>query len=132
MKKLALILIIPFSLLLGAQVASAQKTPMAPAGKQMKASTQRPAATAKTTWDSFKPETLSGTISIIEPGKKSIFVTSSGGVSFHFLVTKRTKIQIGGTSSTIAQLADQAHEQATVTFTARARGDVASSISVSS
>lgn len=133
MKKLALLLIIPFALLLGTQTASAQNKTMTPASthKQMKASTQQSTAASKPMWNSFKPETLKGTISIVEPGKKSLFVSASNGVSFHFLVTGRTKIHINGTRSTIADLAQLAQKQATVTFVARPRGDVAQSITVS-
>lgn len=126
MKKLALLLIIPFTLLLGIQTASAKQKTTAPA------SMQRAASTAKANWNSFKPETLSGTITVIQPGKKSVYVTASDGVSFHFRVTPKTKIRINGTRSSMADLAEQAHNQATVTFVAWPKGDVAKSITVSS
>ena len=131
MKKLALLLIIPFSLLLGSQMARAQNKAKATASTHMKASTQRPTASANGMWDSFKPETLNGTISIIVPGKKEMFLSADGG-SYEFRMTPRTKIRINGTSSTIAQLADQANKQATVSFVAWPKGDIASSIKVSS
>lgn len=132
MKKLAFFLIIPFTLLLGTQMGRAQEGATAPASTQMKASTQQPAASARANWNAFKPETLSGTISIIEPGKKSVFVSGPGGVSYKFLVTPRTKIQIGGTTSSFNDLVSQTQKKATVTFLARPKGDIAQSITVSS
>lgn len=71
-------------------------------------------------------------MSIIEPGKRSLFVSTSSGVSFHFVVTGRTRIRINGTPSTIAELAQQVQKQATVSFVARPSGDIAQSITVSS
>ncbi len=134
MKKLALLLIIPCALLLVAQTASAQNKTMAPASthKQMKATTQLPTVASRSMWDLFRPETVTGTMSIIEPGKRSLFVSTSSGVSFHFVVTGRTRIRINGTPSTIAELAQQVQKQATVSFVARPSGDIAQSITVSS
>lgn len=132
MKKMALFLIIPFTLLLGIQTANAQENTTAPANTHMKASSQRSASAASTMWNSFKPETLTGTISMIEPGQKEIFLSGSNGASFEFKLTPRTKIQIGGERSTIAQLAERAQNKATVTFVARPKGDIAHSITVSS
>jgi hypothetical protein len=83
-------------------------------------------------WESFRPETLNGTVSIVEPGKKSIFVTTSGGVSYKFVATAKTKIQINGTPSSMDELAEQSDKEATVTFVARPKGDVAQRIAVSS
>lgn len=126
MKKMALFLIIPCALLLGIQTAKAQQ-------KMKTSANTHPAASAQNNlWNSFRPETLSGTISIVAPGKKEMFLSSSSGASFEFIVTPKTKIKIGGTQSTIAQLADQVQKQATITFVARPKGDIAHSIKVNS
>lgn len=116
MKKLLLLLVIPFTLLLGVPTATAQ---------------EKIATPAETNWNSYRPETLSGTISMVEPGTKSVFVMGSGEVSYKFLVTPKTKIQIDGTKGTIEDLAGQAQKQVSVTFVARRNGNMAQSISVS-
>jgi hypothetical protein len=121
MKKLALFLIVTFTVLGAVQVASAREN-----------TKSKSENTGMSMWDSFKPETLKGKISIIEPGKKAVFLSAANGVSYQFLVTPKTRIQVAGAKTTIAQLADQANEHATVVFVARPQGDFARSITVSS
>ena len=116
MKKLVLLLIIPFALLLVVQPATAQ---------------QKATSSVETNWNSFRPETLSGTITMVEPGTKAVFVMGSGEVSYKFLVTGKTKIAIAGTKASIDELANQAQKQVTITFVARPHGNMAQSISVS-
>jgi len=116
MKKFMLLLIFPVALLLGVQTATAQ---------------QRATSSVEANWNNFRPETLSGTISMVEPGTRTVFVTGSDNVSYKFLVTNRTKIEVGGTASSIGALAGQTGQQVTVTFVARPNGDMAHSISVS-
>lgn len=116
MKKLVLLLMIPFALLLGVPTATAQ---------------EKTATPAETNWNSYRPETLSGTISIVETGTKSVFVMGSGGTSYKFLVTPKTKIEVDGTKGTIEDLAGQTQKQVSVTFVARRNGNMAQSISVS-
>ena len=121
MKNLALFLIVSFTVLGAVQVASAKEN-----------TNSKSENTRMSMWDSFKPETLMGKISIIEPGKKAVFLSAANGVSYQFLVTPKTRIQVAGAKTTIAQLADQANEHATVVFVARPQGDFAHSITVSS
>ena len=116
MKKLVLLLIIPFALLLVVQPATAQ---------------QKATSSVETNWNSFRPETLSGTITMVEPGTKAVFVMGSGEVSYKFLVTRKTKIEIAGTRASIDELANQTRKEISVTFVARPNGNVAQSISVS-
>lgn len=130
MKKLVLLLIVPLALLLGVRTASAQET-TTPARTQMKASSQRAAASAEALWNSYRPETLNGTVSLIDASEKSVFVTGSEGVSYKFLVTPKTKIEINGMTSSFDDLVDQTHKQITVTFVARRNGNFAQRISVS-
>jgi len=120
MKKLALLLIVPFALLLGVQTASAQKTK----------SPQTATSTVRTNWDSYRPETIQGEISLIEVDQKLVIVEVSGGVPYDITVTPKTRIEINGISSTFDDLVGQTQKQATVTFVARPNGDVAQSISV--
>lgn len=116
MKKLVLLLIVPFALLLGVQTATAQeKTP----------------TTAEANWNNFRPETLNGTIAMVDPGAKAVFVMGSGEVSYKFLVTPKTKIQINGTSSSFDNLAGQTNKEVTITFVARPNGNMAQNINIS-
>ncbi len=79
--------------------------------------------------DSFKPETLNGTISIVKQHLEKVFLTSRK-IPYDFKITKSTKIKIDGSKSNFSQVADQTHEQASVTFIARADGNFAMSITV--
>ena len=67
---------------------------------------------------------------MVEPGGKTLFVMSSGKVSYKFVVTHRTKIQIDGAKASIDELGNQARKQVTVTFVARPSGNVAQSLSI--
>lgn len=116
MKKLMLLLIIPFALLLVVPPATAQEKATTP---------------AETNWNSFRPETLNGTISMVEPGGKTLFVMGSGEVSYKFVVNEKTRIEVDGAKTSIENLGNQANKQVTVTFVARPSGNVAQSISVS-
>lgn len=121
MKKLVLFLIVSFALFAGMGMARAQK----------KTNAQPRSSAAEANWNSFRPETIQGTISMVVAKKKLVFVTASGGVSYDFLVTKKTKVEIGGRPSACKQLIGQAGKPATVTFVARPKGNFAQSISVS-
>ena len=122
MKKSVMFLILSLVLFGGARMARAEK----------KASTQSHASSVQTNWNSFKPETLSGTISIVGSKNKDIFVTSSDGIPYHFVVNKQTKIEIGGASASFEKLADKTGSQVAITFVARPQGNFAKSITVSS
>ena len=115
MRKFVLLLILPVALLLGVQTATAQ---------------QKSTSAAEANWNHFRPETLSGIISMVEPGTKTVFVTGSDEVSYKFLATKRTKIEIGGTASSFDELASQTQKQVTITFVARPNGNFAQNISI--
>lgn len=116
MRKFLLLLIVPLAVFLGAQTATAQ---------------QRTTSSVEANWNSFRPETLSGTISMVEPGTKAVFVTGAENVSYKFLVTNKTKIEVDGTASSIGALASQTNQQVIITFVARPNGNMAHSISVS-
>ncbi len=121
MKKIALLLTITSALLLGIQTASAQKSESKGPGTNV----------VQATWGSYKAETLEGTLSMVVAEQKLVVVTSSEGVPYDFVVTKKTKIDIGGTPSSFDELSGQTHRQATVTFLPRRNGNMAQSISVS-
>ena len=116
MRKFLLLLIVPAALLLGLQTATAQT---------------KTKTSVESNWNNFRPETLSGTISMVEPGTKAIFVTGSDNVSYKFLVTNKTRIEVNGTASSIGALASQTNQPVTITFVARPNGNMAHSITVS-
>ncbi len=119
MKKVSLLVSISMFLLMGVAAASTQPTK----------NTAAESHTTQKQWDSFKPETLSGTISIVNQHRKKVFLTSRK-IPYDFKITKSTKITIDGSKSNFSQLADQTPAQASVTFIARADGNFAKSITV--
>lgn len=85
----------------------------------------------KVKYDTSKPETLSGTVSLVKADDKIVVVTSSAGVPFDFKVTGATKIKIGDQKGKLDDLAGAANKQASVTYMATRTGNVAKSIEVS-
>lgn len=117
MKRFVLLLIVPVALMVGIQMAAAG---------------QKATRSVEANWNNFRTETLSGTLSVVKPNTRAVFVNGPNNVSYKFLVTHRTKIEVAGTPSSISVLASQADKQVTITFVARAKGDMAHSITVSS
>jgi hypothetical protein len=115
MKKVSLLLSVSLVLLFGAAMASAQATK---------------GSAAERNWNSFRPETLSGTISMIDADQNLVVLTSDN-VPYNFKVTKATKIEIGGSKATFNELVNQTQKEASVTFVARRDGNFARSISIS-
>jgi hypothetical protein len=76
-------------------------------------------------WSS-KAETVSGTISAVDSGKKIVAVEASG-VSYSFKAAG-TKIMVGGKKAKLSDL--QTGAQASVTFVASRSGNTAKSITV--
>ena len=88
-------------------------------------------AEKKVKYDTSKPETLSGTVSLVKADDKIVVVTSSAGVPFDFKVTAGTKIKIGDQKGKLDDLAGAANKQASVTYLVTRTGNVAKSIDVS-
>ena len=88
-------------------------------------------AEKKVKYDTSKPETLSGTVSLVKADDKLVVVTSSAGIPFDFKVTAGTKIKIGDQKGKLDDLAGAANKQASVTYMATRTGNVAKSIDVS-
>lgn len=120
MRKASLFLSVSLVLLFGVGMATAQtmKSP-APAS-----------SAAERNWNSYQPETLSGTISMFD-AQQHVMVLKSEGVPYNFKITKATKIEIGGARATFAELTNQTGSSASVTFVARRNGDFAKSVTVS-
>jgi hypothetical protein len=80
----------------------------------------------------WAPENLTGRIDLVDPALHVVVVKGPGGVPFDIDVTQATRIQSGGQSMKLQDLARDTGKQVSVRFTPARRGDVAESIQVSS
>jgi hypothetical protein len=80
--------------------------------------------------EAAKPETISGTISVVAADKKLVAITGSGGVPYNFKVTGSTRIKVGGKKAKLADLEGQSGKSASVKFLPLRSGNVAQSIEV--
>jgi outer membrane lipoprotein-sorting protein len=88
-------------------------------------------AGAKTTEKAAKLETLTGTLSMVIPGKKLVVVKDSSGVPFDFKAAGAA-IQVGGKKAKLEDLNSATNKQVTVKFIPLRSGNVAKSVEVSS
>lgn len=79
---------------------------------------------------SWRSETLSGTITMVDPVKKLVVVKGAGGVPFDMIVTPSTRIRSGDQKLKLADLASKTKKPTSVKFVPEQRGDVAQSIRV--
>jgi hypothetical protein len=82
-------------------------------------------ATMRGTWP---PETFSGKVMIVEPGRKLVVVKGPDGVPFDIRVTPSTRIRSGDRNLALKDLTD--HENVSVRFVPKRSGDIARSIEV--
>ena len=118
--------------LLSAAVVMAQEQPAAPAQEQAAPAAKKAATHAKAGGmaAAVKPETISGTLSMVDASKKLVIVTV-GGVPYDFTVTPGTKITVGGSKAKLDDLSSSTSKQASVTFLAeKRRGNLARSIEI--
>ena len=92
---------------------------------------EAPAGKPEVKDEAVKPETLSGTISMVLTEQKLVVVVSSAKVPYNFKVTGGTRIKIGGKKARLADLAAQTSKTALVKFLPLRSGNVARSIEVS-
>lgn len=78
------------------------------------------------------PEDLSGTISAVDPSGKEVTVIGQNGVPYDFDLTRRTRLELSNQKIAPKELASEAHKQATVHFVPTSRGNMASSIQITS
>lgn len=101
---------------------SAADKPAVPAGKTTPA-TVHPRAV-------WPPETLSGTITMVEPDQHLVVVQGSNGASFDMVVTPRTHINSGSQALTVKDLVRYEKKAVSIKFVPERRGDVAESIRI--
>jgi hypothetical protein len=101
------------------------------AAKPEKAPTKEKAAPAeKPKAEAAKPETISGTIQMVDTEKKLVVLTSSAGVPYDFKVSGATRIKVAGKKAKLDELSAQANRSATVKFLPVRTGNVAQSIEI--
>ena len=117
--------------LAGAVFALLSATPAAAAGKPMAASGKTMAANSAPMRSAWPPETLSGKITMVEPGQKLVVVQDSNGVPFDMVVTPKTRIRSGNQAITLKELTEYQNKDVSIQFVPERRGDVAESIRIS-
>lgn len=75
------------------------------------------------------PETMSGTLTIVQPQKGLIVVTASNGVPFDFQAS-RARIEVNGARAKLDSIQQDMNKQITVRFVPYPRGDMARSVTV--
>jgi hypothetical protein len=79
---------------------------------------------------SWRPETLTGKITMVDPVKRLVVVKGASEVPFDMIVTPSTRIRSGDQKLKLSDLASQTKKDASVKFVPERRGDVAQSIRV--
>ncbi len=77
------------------------------------------------------PETLSGTILMVEEARNLLIVQSARGVPYNFVVTRATRITADGQRLKLSDLAARKGSQVTVRFVPTRRGNIARTVEVS-
>jgi hypothetical protein len=73
-------------------------------------------------------ETLSGTVTMVDPATKTVVIRTSGGVPFDMVVTRNTRIESGDRAITLQDLQQDMNKGVSVRFVPERRGDVARTI----
>jgi len=94
------------------------------------ANTSKKMATTASRRTAWKPETLSGKITKVDPDQHLVVVETTDGVPFDMVVTTKTRIKSGDQGITLKDLTRDMNKTVWVTFTPKRRGDVAKSIQI--
>lgn len=79
----------------------------------------------RTAWP---PETMSGTITMVDPAQHLVVVQDSSGIPFDMVVTGSTQIRSGNQKLTFGDLTSDINKNVSLHFIPERRGDVARSI----
>jgi hypothetical protein len=77
---------------------------------------------------SWAPETLQGTITMVDPAQHILVVQDASGVPFDMVVTHATNIRSGGHEMRLRDLHQDINQNVSVRFIPERRGDIARSI----
>jgi hypothetical protein len=78
-----------------------------------------------------KEETVSGTLTMVDPSQDLVFIRDAANTPFSFKVTKKTKIELNHAKAELSELAQQVQKSVTVTFVPMSQGNFAKHIQVS-
>ena len=87
--------------------------------------TSTKAAEVRAVWPA---ESLSGTITIVDPALKTVVVQTPGGVPFDMVVNRNTRIKAGDRAISLQDLQQDVNKGVSVKFVPERRGDVATTI----
>ncbi len=86
-------------------------------------------ACAADTKNAWPAESLSGTISMVEPGQ-NVVVVNSDNVPFDMVITPKTHIMYNNQAVTLQNMSQYKNDNVTVRFIPEGRGDVAETIHI--
>lgn len=78
----------------------------------------------------WPPETISGKVAMVDPGRKLVVVETQSGIPFDMVLTTRTRIKSGDQSISLTQLTQDQSQSVSVRFIPERRGDFATSIQI--
>ena len=104
--------------------------PLIAADGPAKGTNKTTTTTAARRLSAWKPETLSGTITKVDPGQDLMVVQTRDGVTFDMILTAKTRIKSGDRVITLKDLTRDTNKTVSVTFKPERRGDVAKSIQI--
>lgn len=90
------------------------------------------AASGNSVRNAWPPETLTGTIWMVEPHSDLVVVQTPGHVPFDMRVTRATRIQSGDKELTLPDLTADKNHSVSVTFVPTGAGDIARVIHIMS
>ena len=78
----------------------------------------------------WRPETLSGKISVVNADRRLVVVETPDGVPYDMVVTGKTRIKSGDQAVSLKELTQDTNKSVSVKFTPERRGDVARTIEI--
>lgn len=85
------------------------------------------AAAMRSAW---APQTLSGTITIVDPDKKLVVIQTADGVPYDLDVTRATRIKSGDQTISLRDLSQDINQNVSVKLVPERHGDIATSIRI--
>lgn len=76
----------------------------------------------------WAPETLTGTISMVDPALRVVVVKDSSGIPFDIVVNRATRIQAGNQELKLKDLSSDVNKSVSLKFVPERGGDVARTI----
>jgi hypothetical protein len=78
----------------------------------------------------WAPETISGTIAMVDPAARLVVVQNADGVPFDLVITPRTRIESGDRALPLKDLSGYRNKSVSVRFVPERSGDVAESVRI--